>query len=131
MEPPSPSSATSSSPSQTLETLETPSLTRSLSKLNAKAPEFVPRTAPAAVVSPPPQNTPGIIHVFPKPNSSFHHAHLPFGMPYHNPNKNDTPRMRLWLGGGGGGGGGTGFVEPNVAVSAEAKEAMTVLPLTN
>ncbi|GJZ76688.1 la-related protein 6B [Tanacetum coccineum] len=113
-QPPS-SSPDATSSSQTLETL-TPSLTRSLSKLNAKAPEFVPRTAPAAVVSPPPppppQNTPGIIHVFPKPNSSFRHAHLPFGMPYHNPNKNDTPRMRLWLGGGGGGGGRGVETEP-------------------
>nr|GEV56256.1 probable acyl-[acyl-carrier-protein]--UDP-N-acetylglucosamine O-acyltransferase, mitochondrial isoform X1 [Tanacetum cinerariifolium] len=44
-------------------------------------------------------------------------------MPYHNPNKNDTPRIRLrFRGGRGGGGGGMGFVEPNVAISDAAKD---------
>ncbi|KAI3683302.1 hypothetical protein L1987_83805 [Smallanthus sonchifolius] len=90
-----------------------PSLTRnvSFSRLNAKAPEFVPRTTTAAatatsstsssstgtatvttrpdlsqprlVISPPP-TSPGIIHVYPSPNSPFHApipTHAPISVP--------------------------------------------------
>ncbi|KAK1413596.1 hypothetical protein QVD17_35372 [Tagetes erecta] len=79
-----------------------PSLSRnvSFSRLNAKAPEFVPRTtgsattttttttaaaisSPRLVISPPP-TSPGIIHVYPSPNSPFHApipTHVPVTVP--------------------------------------------------
>lgn len=90
-----------------------PTLTRNISssRLNAKAPEFVPRTSTAAsspssssatttatvtsradlsqprlVISPPP-TSPGIIHVYPSPNSPFHAAiptHVPVSVPVQN-----------------------------------------------
>ncbi|XP_024982633.1 la-related protein 6B isoform X1 [Cynara cardunculus var. scolymus] len=92
-----------------------PSLTRNVSssRLNAKAPEFVPRTTttaaspssssatttttttvtsrvdlsqPRLVISPPP-TSPGIIHVYPSPNSPFHApipTHVPVSVPVQN-----------------------------------------------
>lgn len=90
-----------------------PTLTRNVSssRLNAKAPEFVPRTPTAAsstssssttttatvttradlsqprlVISPPP-TSPGIIHVYPSPNSPFHApipTHVPVSVPVQN-----------------------------------------------
>jgi len=72
----------------------TSSLTRnvSFSRLNAKAPEFVPRTTttpgadvtqPRLVISPPP-TSPGMIHVYPSQNSPFHApiaGHVPVTVP--------------------------------------------------
>ncbi|XP_076895585.1 la-related protein 6B-like isoform X1 [Bidens hawaiensis] len=92
-------------PSQTLDTPQqppsnentnpspSPSLTRdvSFSRLNAKAPEFVPRTTdltqPRLVISPPPPTSPGLIHVYPNPNSPFHApivTHVPVAVPNHH-----------------------------------------------
>ncbi|KAL8262774.1 hypothetical protein R6Q59_024123 [Mikania micrantha] len=169
------------SPSQTLETLESPinhddlhqttsiststndlSLTRnvSFSRLNAKAPEFVPRTTtatavaavsstsssstgagtvasrpdlsqPRLVISPPP-TSPGIIHVYPSPNSPFHGpipTHVPVSVPvvqnhhghhhhhvslqYHHHQHHSQNHPRPFSG-------GTGFVDPkDVSVQAQ------------
>ncbi|XP_071719989.1 la-related protein 6B-like [Rutidosis leptorrhynchoides] len=148
-------SITSPPLSQTLETLITsnstdsttpnPSLTRNVSssRLNAKAPEFVPRTTsssdlsqPRIVISPPPVSSPGIIHVYPSPNSPFHppigvnvpvtvpvavqnhhshhhqqHHHVPVQYHHHNQHHNHHRQFN---------GGGTGFLEPkNVAVQVQ------------
>lgn len=104
-----PASTVTSSSSDT----NNPTLTRNVSssRLNAKAPEFVPRTTTAAsspsssstttsttvttradlsqprlVISPPP-TSPGIIHVYPSPNSPFHPpipTHVPVSVPVQN-----------------------------------------------
>ncbi|KAL4561253.1 hypothetical protein LXL04_033416 [Taraxacum kok-saghyz] len=104
-----PASSVTSSSSDT----NNPTLTRNVSssRLNAKAPEFVPRTSTAAsspssastttattvtsrpdlsqprlVISPPP-TSPGIIHVYPSPNSPFHApipTHVPVSVPVQN-----------------------------------------------
>ncbi|XP_071689541.1 la-related protein 6B-like [Rutidosis leptorrhynchoides] len=134
--------------SQTLETLITsnstdstnsnPSLTRNVSssRLNAKAPEFVPRTTsgsdllqPRLVISPPPVTSPGIIHVYPSPKSPFHapigvnvpvavqnhhhhqqHHHVPVQY-HHNQHHNHHRQFN---------GGGTGYMEPkNVSVQVQ------------
>ncbi|KAI3697166.1 hypothetical protein L6452_29974 [Arctium lappa] len=122
-------SSSSSSTSQTLDddlhqppSISTdsnpPSLTRNVSssRLNAKAPEFVPRTTttttttavspssssttstttttvtqPRLVISPPP-TSPGIIHVYPSPNSPFH-APIPTHVPVSVPVQNHHPHL--------------------------------------
>lgn len=157
-------SITSPSSSQTLETLITsnstdssnnpnPSLTRNVSssRLNAKAPEFVPRIGtvagatsggdPRLVISPPP-TSPGIIHVYPSPNSPFHSPigvnvpvsvpvnvqnhhghhhhghhhqhHVPVQYHHHNQHHQHHNHQRQYNGGG------TGFMEPkDVAVQVQ------------
>lgn len=63
---------------------QSPSRNSSFSRLNAQAPEFVPRTDPRLVISPP-----GLVHVFPSPSSPFHvpmqnhHQHHRHPIQYH------------------------------------------------
>ncbi|XP_076900810.1 la-related protein 6B-like isoform X2 [Bidens hawaiensis] len=99
-EPPSQTLDTPIDPQQTPSSNEntnpspSPSLTRdvSFSRLNAKAPEFLPRTTavdltqPRLVISPPP-TSPGLIHVYPNPNSPFHASigtHVPVAVSNHH-----------------------------------------------
>ncbi|XP_021982428.1 la-related protein 6B isoform X1 [Helianthus annuus] len=163
--------SSSSSSSQTLESPISTSISTdnnnqslirnvSFSRLNAKAPEFVPRTTTAAasssavsaavtsstsdlsqprlVISPPP-TSPGIIHVYPSPNSPFHapipthvpvtvpvpvqshhghhhhHPHHHVAIQYHHHQQHNHTHQRQFNGGG------TGYLDQkDVSVSQRA-----------
>ncbi|XP_047319215.1 la-related protein 6B-like [Impatiens glandulifera] len=84
-----------------------PSLSRSgsSSRLNAKAPEFVPRTSssslhalsrpdliqPRAVIHSPQLSPPGLVHVYPGPSSSFRGQGYDVAVPNHFPLQNHRP----------------------------------------
>ncbi|XAR71504.1 hypothetical protein NMG60_11028811 [Bertholletia excelsa] len=96
------------SPSPPSSSSSDPALSRnsSFSRLNAQAPEFVPRSSPSStspslprpdgtqprLVVPPPQATPpGLLHLYPGPNSAFHvpvhggHVAVPVQKNHHYP----------------------------------------------